>query len=60
LTIQERFKAHLEASAECEKWAKRGIELVAAGRITEANAAQKKAQACMARMMALEPKYPKR
>ena len=56
LTIQERFKAHLEASAQCERWARTGIELVAAGRIAEAKVAQKKERACMAKMLALEPK----
>jgi hypothetical protein len=40
LSIQERFKAHLEAAAQCEKWAKKGIELVAAGRIAEAKVAE--------------------
>jgi hypothetical protein len=57
LTIQERFKVHLEASAECEKWARKGIELVAAGRIAAAKVAEEKARRCMAKMLALESKY---
>jgi hypothetical protein len=46
----------MEASAQCEKWAKKGIELVAAGRIAEAKVAEEKARRCMAKMLALEPK----
>jgi hypothetical protein len=60
LSIQARFKAHLEASAQCEKWAKKGIELVAAGRIAEAKVAEEKARLCMAKMLALEPRYKDR
>jgi hypothetical protein len=57
LSIQQRFKAHLEASEQCEKWAKKGIALAAAGRIAEAKKAEEKARRCMAKMLALEPKY---
>ena len=56
LSIQERFKAHLEASAQCERWARKGIAMAAAGRIAEAKAAEKKARAWMAKMLALEAK----
>jgi len=59
-SIQERFKAHLEASAQCEKWARKGIALAAAGRIAEAKKAEEKARRCMARMLALEPRYKNR
>ena len=55
LNIQERFKAHLEASQECGRWAKKGLKLIAAGRIAEARAAQEKAHWYMARMKELEP-----
>jgi hypothetical protein len=60
LSIQQRFKAHLEASAQCEVWARKGIALAAAGRIAEAKAAEEKARRCMARMLALEPRYKDR
>ena len=56
-SIQDRLKAHLEASAQCEKWARKGIALAEAGRIAEAKKAEEKALRCMARMLALEPKY---
>ena len=56
LSLQERFKAHIEASQKCEWWAKKGIELANAGRIAEAKKAEEKARRCMADMLALEPK----
>jgi hypothetical protein len=60
LSIQARFKAHLEASTQCEKRARKGIALAAAGRIAEAKKAEEKARFCMAKMLALEPKYKDR
>ena len=57
LSIQERLKAYLEASAQCERWARKGIAMAAAGHIAEAKAAEKKARAWMAKMLALEQKY---
>ena len=56
-SIHDRVKAHMAATAQCEKWARKGIELAKAGRITEAKAAEEKARLCLAKIMALEPKY---
>jgi hypothetical protein len=53
LSIQE-LKAHIEASQQCERWARKGIELAEAGRIAEARAAAAKARKFMAKMIALE------
>ena len=55
-TIQERFKAHLEASQQCERWAKKALAHHHAGRAEAAQAAFQKARRYMARMMNLEPK----
>ena len=57
LSIQERFKAHLEAHQQCEFWAKKALEHQQAGRTQQALAAYAKAERCLAKMMALEPKY---
>ena len=53
LSIKE-LKAHIAASQQCERWARRGIELAEAGRIAEAKAAAAKARKFMAKMLALE------
>jgi hypothetical protein len=58
LSIEERFKAHLQAHERCEFWAKKALEHQRAGRTQEALAAYAKAERCLAKMMALEPKYP--
>lgn len=56
LSIQERLKAHVEASRQCEWWAKQALEDQAAGRKAAASAAYAKARRYMAKMIALEPK----
>jgi hypothetical protein len=55
LSIQE-LRAHIEASQQCERWARKGIELAEAGHIAEARAAAAKARKFMAKMIALENK----
>ena len=56
LSIQERFKAHLEASERCEWWAKKALEDLQAGRLKAARTAYAKAERYLLKMSELEAK----
>ena len=52
--IQERLRANIEARAQAERWARKGTELVEAGRIAKAKKAHARAQRYLSKMMELE------
>jgi hypothetical protein len=52
---QERLRLHTESSIERDAWAKRAIELLAAGKERAGMAAAKKAEKLDAKVKALEP-----
>jgi hypothetical protein len=53
--IQEVFRKHLRYSRERDKWAQRGLDLLAAGDVKGAEKAHKKAQVFDLRRRALQP-----
>jgi hypothetical protein len=55
MNIMERFRRHVEASIERDKWAQRAIDLLAAGKRRAGLAAAKKAEAWDKKVKALEP-----
>lgn len=48
--------AHMEARANRHRYAQEAIDLIAAGKVKQGNAAAKKAHEWEAKMLALEPK----
>lgn len=55
MTAEERLRLHVAASLERDKWAKRAIDLLAAGKERAGMAAAKKAEKWDAKVKALEP-----
>lgn len=55
LNIMERFRLHVEASIERDKWATKAIALLEKGKRKEGMAAAKKAALWDAKVKALEP-----
>ncbi len=55
LSIHDQVVAHMEAKANCERYAKQALTLLEAGKIKEGKAAAKKAKQWEAKMLALEP-----
>lgn len=56
MDAEERLRRHVAGSLERDKWAKRAIELLAAGKDRAGMAAAKKAEKWDAKVKALEPK----
>lgn len=55
MDAQERLVSHVAASMERGRWAKRAIDLLAAGKVKAGMAAAKKAEKWDEKVKALEP-----
>jgi hypothetical protein len=58
MDIHERLLAHMKASQERDKWARKAIDLLAEGKDKAGMAAAKKAEAWDKKVKALEPGKP--